>query len=123
MAPIIRNGDVITVSPLKGTLPRWGDVVAFIQPDTGRLVIHRVVRKRNDAYLIKGDNTLKMDGPVPRDSILGCVTGVERNGTEISLGLGPERYLIALLTRRGSILPLLAPVWRFINPLRGRSSG
>jgi hypothetical protein len=35
------------------------------------------------------------------------VTQVERNGRQIWLGLGPERYLIALFPHSGLLLPVL----------------
>ena len=37
MTPAIRNGDVITVSPLRDIEPRRGDVVAFRHPDRPQL--------------------------------------------------------------------------------------
>lgn len=110
MHPFIRHGDVITISPLFDNLPRYGDVVAFVRPRTFALVVHRVVGKRDGAFIIKGDNTVHFDEPIPTASILGSVTKVERDGKEVYLGLGPERLFIAFLTRRGVLLPLLFPV-------------
>ena len=50
---------------------------------------------------------------------MGRVTRVERNGKEIFFGLGPERFLIAFLTRRGLLFPLLYPLWRMVRPSYG----
>ena len=36
MLPLIRDGDVVTVTPLSGGGPRTGDVVAFADPGRGR---------------------------------------------------------------------------------------
>jgi signal peptidase len=117
MHPFIRNGDVITVYPLSGTSPRYGDVVAFIRPNTSTLIVHRVVGKGDDSFLIRGDNTGYFDGLIPTTNILGYVTKVERNDREAYLGLGLERFLIAFLTRRGLLLPLLSPIRRLIRPI------
>lgn len=114
MYPFIKDGDVVTVSPLPDTSPSPGDVVAFIRPETEKLVIHRVARKRGDSFLIKGDNTPHADGLIPEANILGCVTEVERDGKNVFLGLGPERFLIALLTRKGRFFTLLLPVCRLV---------
>lgn len=122
MSPFIRNEDVVTVSPLQARSPALGDVVAFGNRDTRRLIVHRVVGKKRGAYLIKGDNTIEPDGYATRESILGLVTRVERDGKNVSLGLGPERFLIALLGRRRLLLPLLLPVWRMVRPLFRRSA-
>ena len=117
MSPFIKDGDIITVSPLTGGTTRSGDVVAFIRPKIKKLVIHRVVGKKKDYFHIKGDNIPNIDELIPGINILGRVTRVERNGKEVFLGLGPERFLIALLTRTGLISQLLTPFWKLVRPL------
>ena len=114
MTPFILDGDVISVSPLPRGLPGIGDVVAFMRPEMETLVVHRVIARRGGACLIQSDNSHGGDdGLVPRESILGRVTRVERGGRVIRLGLGPERLLIALLSRLGLLLPL----WQRLSPL------
>jgi hypothetical protein len=117
MSPFIRDGDGITVSPLLGTSPRLGDAVAFIHPESGKLVVHRVVGKRDGSYLIRGDSSSDCADLIPRAKVLGRVTRVERDGKRVYLGLGPERYLVAVMTRRGLLQPLLMPVWRLVRPV------
>jgi hypothetical protein len=116
MWPFIKDGDAITVAPLSGGLPGQGSVVTFLRPDTGKLVVHRVVGRRDDIFLIRGDNAEEVD-LIPAANILGRVTKVERDGKRVYLGLGPERHLIASLTRRGLFLPLALPVWRLVRPI------
>ena len=100
MSPFIRDGDVLTLSPLKNHLPQIGDTVAFISPATESLLIHRVIGKRGGpTFLLKGDNLPEGDGPVPLMNIVAHVLRVERKGKETSFGLGPEKVLIALLNR------------------------
>ena len=114
MLPFIRDGDVISISPLTHASPSVGDVVAFVRPGSGTLVVHRVVARRGSTCLIQSDNSPGSgDGLIPRGSILGRVTRVERGGQQIRLGLGPERFLIACLSRVG----LLLPVWRRAAPI------
>lgn len=117
MSPFIKDGDVITVSPLSSAPPRLGEVVAFVHPALEKLVVHRVVGKRGNSYCTRGDSALKMDGLIAEADILGHVTRVERDGKAVSLGLGPERLLIAFLTRRGLLLPFLRPVWKLVRPI------
>lgn len=114
MSPFIKDGDVLTISPLLFS-PDIGDVVAFIHPKTGKLNIHRVVSKKGDFYLVKGDNTLEADGFIRKENVIGFMTAVERKGRRISLGLGAERFLIAFLNRN-NLFPLLFPFWRLIRP-------
>jgi len=80
MTPAIRDGDVITVSPLGNLMPRRGDVVAFRHPDRPQMLVHRVLHSKEKKYYIKGDNTPEGDGWVPGENILGLITNVERRG-------------------------------------------
>jgi hypothetical protein len=123
MSPFIKDGDVLTISPLQASAPRFGDVVVFTHPNTGKLIIHRVIGKRAGSYLTKGDNAPEEDGLVSRAAIVGRVTRVQRNGKYVSLGLGPDRFIIAFVTRNG-LLSLLNPAWRFVRFfVRSRPNG
>jgi signal peptidase len=122
MSPFIKNEDVVTISPLQDASPTVGDVIAFVFQGTDKLCVHRVVGKEGDGYVTKGDNTTGADESVSKENILGFVTRVERDGKEVFLGLGPERFLIAFLGRRGLLLPLLLPVWKVIRAMIKRSA-
>ena len=114
MAPFIRDGDVICVSPLASRAPGPGDVVAFIHPETKLPCLHRVLSINGDSFRIQGDNMPeKPDGIIPREAIVGRVTRVERAGRRVRLGLGPERLLLALLSRCG----VLTVIRRYAGPL------
>jgi len=114
MAPFIRDGDVICVSPLASRAPGPGDVVAFIHPETKLPCLHRVLSINGDSFRIQGDNMPeKPDGIIPREAIVGRVTRVERAGRRVRLGLGPERLLLALLSRCGG----LTVIRRYAGPL------
>jgi signal peptidase I len=117
MDPFIRDGDVITVSPLGENSPGMGDVVAFVQREIEKLLIHRVIRIKANAYFMKGDNTKGVDSSVPPANVLGLVTRVERGRKRVFIGLGPERYLIALLTRRGLTIPLVRVALKLLRPI------
>jgi signal peptidase len=121
MHPFIRDGDVVTVSPKPGSGMRAGDVVAFCHPDTGKLVVHRVLGWRPGGYLLRGDNSPDVDGLITPEKVLGLVTRVERNGKEIRLGRGPERRLLAWLARRDLLRPLTFRAWQVLHPFAWRS--
>jgi hypothetical protein len=116
MSPFIKNNDVVTISPLQGTQPSLGDIVAFAHPETQGLYIHRIVRNKDGFCVTKGDNRSQTEESVPIKNILGSVTRVERDGRHVFLGLGPERFLIAFLGRRGLLFPLFLPLWRIVRP-------
>jgi Peptidase S24-like len=119
MAPFIQDGDVITVAPLRKTPAGIGEVVAFVRPGSGNLVVHRVVARKGDNLHIQGDGlTGQTDGMISPDNLLGRVTHIERNGRRVWLGLGPERYLVAWLSRAR----LLIPMRTWLAACRGRFS-
>jgi signal peptidase I len=119
MSPFIKDGDVVTVSPMSHATPRLGDVLAHIDPRTQKLVVHRVVGEEQDFVRLKGDNNVEAGDRVFEKDILGCVKKVERNGQQVFLGLGPERRIISFLSRK-MLLPTLLSIYRlFVRPLSG----
>jgi len=50
MAPFVQSGDKIYVAPVANGSTRTGDIVAFIHPENGRVLVHRVV-KISEEYL------------------------------------------------------------------------
>jgi hypothetical protein len=124
MVPFIRNGDVIQVAPISGATPRLGQVVACLPPGMRGPVVHRVIARRGSLWLTKGDNACRADGLLARPQLLGVVTRVERNGGPVPAGLGPERILIAWLSRRGALWsrlgPALRPAWKAVRAIAKR---
>jgi len=106
MSPFIQDGDTLTITPAPAQL-RPGDVVAFRQPSTNRLLVHRIVQVSAQGFLTKGDNSTGTDGFVEREGIIGRVLQVERHGKTGRMSLGLGRGVIASLSRRGWLIPLL----------------
>ncbi len=108
MAPFIRDGDIISIAPFPGKKARMGEVAAYIPPGTEKLIVHRLIKQAGQAWLILGDNNTGANyEQVPAGSLIGRVIRIERDGKRVWLGLGPERYLIAFLSRRRMLTPLL----------------
>jgi hypothetical protein len=122
MSPFLRDGDVITISPLGGAVPGVGEVVAFVHREANKPVVHRIIARRGADCLIRGDNLPGAgDGLVPRGNILGRVARVDRDGRKVWLGLGPERFLIAFLSRVGLLFPARERLMTLIRPFLKRS--
>jgi hypothetical protein len=115
MSPFIRNGDMVVLSSLDADSPGLGDVVAFRAAGTDRLTLHRVTGMVQDAYLIRGDNCTEADGLMSKSDILGRVRKVERNGSAVHFGLGPERQFIAFLSSRDLIGRLTNLFYRILD--------
>lgn len=121
MSPFIRDRDVITLEPLLGDTPRIGEIVAFIPLGSENPIVHRVVALRGEHFVARGDALAQdPDEIIPFIHLLGRVTRIERNGRPIWLGLGPERYLIAWLSRARLLaaLRVLLVAWR--DRIRGK---
>jgi signal peptidase I len=117
MYPFIRDGDVITISPISNNRASFGEIVAFINPGTRNLVVHRVIGRSGNFYFIKGDNSSGLDCIVHKTSILGCVTKIERKGKKGFLDSSLTKYTIAFLSRLRILFPLMnlmRRIFRFI---------
>lgn len=100
MTPFVKDGDVVTVEPFGNTSPRLGDVVAFLEPRGRTLAVHRLVGREGDHWFARGDNLAWVDGLIAKADILGRVRRIERGGKTVHWGLGPERVIIAYLSKR-----------------------
>ncbi|MBN1998786.1 S24/S26 family peptidase [candidate division KSB1 bacterium] len=120
MSPVIRNGDVITISPLAGCKAVCGDVLAFVNRLNNSLLVHRVIRIKGDDYFFRGDNSSGTVEVAAADQILGRLTGVERNGKAVHFGLGPERILIGFLNRSGGFSLMIKSARKVFQLLQRR---
>ncbi|MBI4966378.1 MAG: S24/S26 family peptidase [Desulfomonile tiedjei] len=119
MTPFIRDGDIVTIAPMAGLAPRMGEVVAFCRwkkKDSG-LVIHRIVGCGSSGFAVQGDGNACTQEFVASEEVLGRVVKVERAGRAVRFGLGPERRLLAWLSRGRLIWKLVWPVWRRLPPV------
>lgn len=118
MSPFLQDEDIVTLSPLWRSAVGLGKPVACVCPAHKKLVVHRIVARKKNRYLIKGDNCCQPDGLADKEDILGCVISIERKNKTIFFSLGPERIIIAFLSRNG-LLPVVFSFWRLIpKPLR-----
>lgn len=119
MLPFIRDGDVLTITPLSQARLFIGNVVAFIHPINNNLLVHRIIAKQGSQFLIKGDNSpLLTDGWIQETQVIGCVTCVERDMEIINFGFGLERYLIAFLSKHN----LLTRIFYRLGQIREKTS-
>ena len=101
MRPLFREGkDVVIVRKCERS-PKKYDVVLYGR--AGKCVLHRVVRKRKDLNLIRGDNTYRMEY-VKDSQILGILMEFDRGGKHHTV---EERFY-----------KLYSVIWTAIYPLR-----
>lgn len=107
MFPFIRDNDLITIVPTVSNKVSTGDVIAHMERETAALLVHRVIRRQKEIFYIKGDNLGLPDAPVSGKDILGKIAAIDRNGRPVRFSLGPEKKIIAALSRIGLLKPLM----------------
>jgi signal peptidase I len=106
MLPFIRPGDTVYVRRAGGDGARLGDVVAVRGIPGGSLLVHRVIKRRGRAVVLRGDNTIMADGEYPETEVLGVVGAVERQGRNVWFGAGLWGPPVALAVRAGVVCRL-----------------
>lgn len=82
MMPFIKQGrDVLVISRAEGKLKRYD--VPLYKRDSGQYVLHRILKVRENDYVICGDNRWNKEYGITDRHIIGVLTGVIRNGKEI----------------------------------------
>ena len=85
MLPLLRqNRDLLLIEKRPEGPCRKYDVVLYKRP-SGQYVLHRILKVRRDGYVICGDNRRRREFGVPDEWILGVLTGVVRDGKQISV--------------------------------------
>ena len=59
------------------------DIILYLRTD-GTLVLHSIVKKRDDVFYLCGDNQLVVEYPIYENQIIGKVTEYKRKGRVIS---------------------------------------
>ena len=115
MAPLVRDGDVLTVHPADPGSIRLGDLV-LVTDEHGRPLVHRVIRKADGPdglrFTVQGDQVALPDGVIHAARVYGRVTAIGRAGAIIEVNRPTLRVLgwaAALRSRWG------------LNCRRGRS--
>ncbi len=117
MSPFIKDGDLITVSPFGDMPPDKGDIVAFLRTTNNSLTVHRLIKRQGIDIIMKGDNSRSADLPVSESQLFGRVTGIKRGDSGKRLGIGPEKRILAGLSRMGILMPLLRLTRLFLLPI------
>ena len=79
MRPLFRQGkDIVIIGKPTGELKK-GDVPLYKRRNYDFLVLHRILKVKDDEYIIRGDNTYSLEH-VPKDYVVGVLKAFYRNG-------------------------------------------
>ena len=102
MQPLFKTRrDMIIVEPLKREAKKY-DVVLY-RGANGEYILHRIIKVKEDCFVIRGDNTYVKE-LVPKENVIGILTSFNRNGKSGTV----NDFSFKLYSR----------VWNFIYPLR-----
>lgn len=117
MTPFLWDGDVALVTPTEGKDVSVGDVICY-ETSPGRLLLHRVIARRQDRFVVKGD-ALAYTEVVNRVQLLGKIVAVERRGKLRRFDTPAARRRNHAIASLSPFLPRLFPfairlrrVWR-----------
>ncbi len=113
MSPFIRNGDVVQLVPVKGKI-NLGDIILY-RSSYGNTIVHRVVQRRREIVITKGDSSPSPDQPVLSKQVLGRVVAVEKNGWRIRLDSPMGRLLNILLATISPFSFLIYPPLKLVK--------
>jgi signal peptidase I len=104
MEPSVRQGDVVITRA--GSNYKVGDVVAY-GSDLGVIILHRIVGRNGDRYVLKGDNNTFTDRFTPQDSeVLGRAVLTIPSGGQAFSALSSPPVLFGSLALAGILLGL-----------------
>ena len=84
MRPLIRQGkDLIIIEKPQGRLKKYD--VPLYKRDSGQYVMHRILKVRENDYVICGDNRYSKEYGITDKHIIGVLTAIVRDGKEISM--------------------------------------
>ena len=84
MRPLIRQDrDILIIEKPNGRLKKYD--VPLYKRDNGQYVLHRVLKVRENDYVICGDNRYSKEYGITDRHIIGVLTAVVRNGKEMPI--------------------------------------
>jgi len=97
MWPVLQKGDLILIKGVTGSEVEEGDIVIYKNPGTG-FTIHRVIKKRENSLVTKGDANNVSDIPIKFSDVIGKPVEIKENPIRI-----PFLGYISLIINKNNI--------------------
>lgn len=103
MYPFIKSGEWVKLEPVSNCHNiKKGEMILFFKD--GNIYAHRVVKKREASVIAKGDLSFGNEGDIPINDVLARIVSVQRNGRDILLNSGLNRFIGIFMADFGFIL-------------------
>lgn len=104
MYPLLVPGrDEVVLAPNMYYELKRGDVVLY-RRESGMLVLHRICKRKGNAFYMVGDNQREIEGPLYAEQIKGVMVGVVRKGKSFSVN--------------NPVYRVLSQIWLLMRPIR-----
>lgn len=114
MMPYIKQGrDVLVISEVNGRLNKYD--VPLYKRDNGQYVLHRILKVRENDYVICGDNRWNKEYGITDRHIIGILTGVIRDGQEIPVTNRKYRIYVHLWCDLFPVRAFILRVCQFVK--------
>lgn len=114
MMPYIKQGrDVLVISEVNGKLNKYD--VPLYKRDSGQYVLHRILKVRENDYVICGDNRWNKEYGITDRHIIGILTGVIRDGQEIPVTSRKYRIYVHLWCDLFPVRAFILRVCQFVK--------
>ena len=95
MMPLLREGkDLLIIEKPNGRLKKYE--VPLYRRDSGQYVLHRILKVREEDYVICGDNRWRREYEICDKHIIGVLTGFVRDGKTYSVNDTKYRLYVHL---------------------------
>lgn len=81
MYPLIKEGDLLVIRAMTEPLKKYD--IPLYRRDSGQYVLHRIVKVRENDYLLCGDNRRLIESGITDRHIIGVLKEIVRNGETI----------------------------------------
>ncbi|WP_303805043.1 S24/S26 family peptidase [Ruminococcus flavefaciens] len=114
MMPLIKQDrDLLIIEPAIGRLKKYD--VPMYKRDSGQYVLHRILKVREDDYVICGDNRWVKEYGIQDRHIIGVLTAVVRDGKEISVNSWKYKLYVHLWC---DMFPIRAFIVHAVNKIK-----
>lgn len=114
MMPLIKQDrDLLVIVPAEGRLKKYD--VPLYKRDSGQYVLHRILKVRDEDYVICGDNRWIKEYGIQDRHIIGVLTAVVRNGKEISVNNWKYKLYVHLWC---DLFPIRAFIVHSVNKIK-----
>lgn len=95
MMPLIKQGrDLLIIEKANGRLKKYD--IPLYKRDSGQYVLHRILKVRDNDYVICGDNRYGKEYGITDRHIIGVLTSVVRDGKKLDFGSFKYRLYVFL---------------------------